>query len=286
MIGWNCTSSSPWRRPRSRSSSLARGIGGDGAGRGAVGLDAVAAEALGVVHGELGVAQHVVGGRRVAVVDGDADRGGERQVALAEVEGRLQRLADLLGGFGDLAGGGFGGEDHARTGRRDRRATVSSGRMTRAMRREMASSTESAAEWPTRSSRSMKRSMSTRNTAGLMPLGSLARVSAALEPIEEELLVGQAREAVVHGIVQQAVAAGAVFVDVLQGADDAGDLAVAAQHRLYAHAEGAVVAVVGGEADVGRDLAAAQFDQRVERGAEAVAVVGVDAVEPALDGAA
>jgi len=54
----------------------------------------------------------------------------------------------------------------------------------------------------------------------------------------------------VHRIVQQAVAAGAVFVDVLQRADDAGDLAVAAEHRLHAHAEGAVVAVVGAEADV------------------------------------
>ena len=108
----------------------------------------------------------------------------------------------------------------------------------------------------------------------------------ALEPVEEELLVGQAGQAVVHGVVQQAVAAGAVLVDVLQGADDAVDLAVAAQHRLHPHAEGAVVAVVGGEPHVGGDLAAAQFDQGVEGGAEAVAILGVDAVEPALDGAA
>ena len=35
------------------------GVGGDRAGGGAVGLDAVAAEALGVVHRELGVAQDV-----------------------------------------------------------------------------------------------------------------------------------------------------------------------------------------------------------------------------------
>ncbi len=63
------------------------------------------------------------------------------------------------------------------------------------------------------------------------------------------------------------------------------DLTVAAEHGLHAHAEGAVAAVVGSEADVGRDLASAQLDQRVERRSEPVAVVGVDTVEPAFDGA-
>ncbi len=87
-------------------------VGGDGAGRGAIGLDAVAAKALGVVHGQLGIAQHVGRRGRIAVVDGDADGGGERQVAIAEVERRLEGLADLLGGLGDLAGGLFGREDH------------------------------------------------------------------------------------------------------------------------------------------------------------------------------
>ena len=77
-------------------------------------------------------------------------------------------------------------------------------------------------------------------------VGQLGAGQRALEPIEEELLVGEAREAVVHGIVQQAVAAGAILVDVLQGADDAGHLTVAAEHGLHAHAEGAVAAVVGG----------------------------------------
>ncbi len=52
-------------------------------------------------------------GHRVAVIDGDADRGGEAQVALAEVERRFQRLADLLGGLGDLAGGLPRSEDDA-----------------------------------------------------------------------------------------------------------------------------------------------------------------------------
>ena len=89
-----------------------------------------------------------------------------------------------------------------------------------------------------------------------------------------------------HGVVQQALATGAILVDVLQGADDAVDLAVAAEHRLNSHAEGAEAAIVSGKADIGRDLAAAQFDQGVEGGAEAVAILGVHAIEPALDRAA
>src|SRR5690606_8693119 len=64
------------------------------------------------------------------------------------------------------------------------------------------------------------------------------------------------------------------------------DLPVAAEHRFHPHAEGAEAAVVGGEANIGGNLAAAQFDEGVEGGAEAVAVVGMDSVKPALDGAA
>jgi len=105
-------------------------------------------------------------------------------------------------------------------------------------------------------------------------VGELGTRQGPLEPVEEELFVGKPGEAVVHRIVQQAVAAGAVFVDVLQRADDAGDLAVAAEHRLHAHAEGAVVAVGGCRGGCRRDLAAAQLDQRIKRRSEAIAVFG------------
>ncbi len=40
------------------------------------------------------------------------------------------------------------------------------------------------------------------------------------------------------------------------------------------------------EADVGRHLATTQLDQGVERGSEAIAVIGIDAVQPPLDGPA
>jgi hypothetical protein len=105
----------------------------------------------------------------------------------------------------------------------------------------------------------------------------------ALEAVEEQLLVGQTGETVMHGVVQQAVAAGALFVNVLQRADNAVDLSVAAQHGFDAHAECAEAAIMGDQANVGGNLAAAQFDQRIEGGPEAVAILGVDAIKPALD---
>ena len=85
-----------------------------------------------------------------------------------------------------------------------------------------------------------------------------------------------------HRIMQQAFAGRPVLGDVLQGADDAVDLAVATQHRLYPHAEAAIAAIVACDAHIGRHLAAAQLDQRVEGSAEAVAIIRVDAVKPAL----
>jgi hypothetical protein len=80
---------------------------------------------------------------------------------------------------------------------------------------------------------------------GLLTVGLAGADEGALETIEEELLVGETGEAVVHGVVQQAIAARAILIDVLQGADDAVDLAVAAEDGFHPHAEGTVAAVVG-----------------------------------------
>ena len=77
---------------------------------------------------------------------------------------------------------------------------------------------------------------------GLDAVGHAGAHQRPFESVEEELLVGESGEAVVHGIVQQPVAAGAILVVVLHGAYDAGHLAVATQHRFHPHAEGAEVA--------------------------------------------
>ena len=64
-------------------------------------LDAVAAEALGVVHAHLGVLDHLLGLVLLAVVHGDADRGGEEDFLLAERDRRAQRAAHGFGEGGD-----------------------------------------------------------------------------------------------------------------------------------------------------------------------------------------
>jgi hypothetical protein len=134
-----------------------------------------------------------------------------------------------------------------------------------------------------------------RNTAGLVPpgvggtrclfvpSGGPLPPQGALQPIEKKLPVGQAGQAVMHRIMQQPLARGAILGHVLQGADDAIDLAIATKHRFDAHAESAEIAVVAGDAHIGRDFAAPQFHQRIERGPEAIPVVRMNPIEPALD---
>ena len=60
-------------------------------------LDAVAADALGVIHRELGVLEHLLGAVRLAVGKRDADRGGEEDLAVVERDRRAQRAAQRLG---------------------------------------------------------------------------------------------------------------------------------------------------------------------------------------------
>ena len=259
-------------------------IGRNRARGGAIGLDAVAAEALGVIHRQLGVAQHIRRRGGIAVIDGYADRGGERQIAVAEIERSLQRLADLFGSLGNLAGGLLGRQNHREliagdTGNGIERAH-NAGDATRNRQQHRIGSRMANALLELHEAVYIDQ-----EHRRLDATGGLGTHQSALQPIEKQLPIGQTGKAIVHRVMQQAFARGAVFGDILQGADDTIDLAIAAQHRLHAHAEAAIGAVVAGDPHISRDLAAPQFNQRVEGGAETVAVVGMDAVEPAFDGA-
>ena len=101
-----------------------------------------------------------------------------------------------------------------------------------------------------------------------------------LEAVVEELAVGQAREVVVHRVVQQALLGGLRVGDVGERADDADDLAVRADDRPRLEAEPVMRAGGGAQAEVLRQAAAALLDHGVEGGAVAVAVEGMDEVEP------
>ena len=59
--------------------------------RGLEHVDAIAAAALGVIHGELGVLEHFLAALRLAVAERQSDRGGEENFAVVEGDRRAQR---------------------------------------------------------------------------------------------------------------------------------------------------------------------------------------------------
>ena len=67
-------------------------------------LDAVAADALGVIHRELGVLEHLLGAVRLAVAERNAHRSGEEDLAVVEGDGRAQSFAQRLGESDDALG--------------------------------------------------------------------------------------------------------------------------------------------------------------------------------------
>ena len=75
-------------------------------------LDAVAALALGVHHGDLGVLQHLVAARGdLRIVEGEADRGGEEHLALGEGDRRRHRAPDHVGEGDDAVRLALGKQD-------------------------------------------------------------------------------------------------------------------------------------------------------------------------------
>ena len=85
----------------------------DRARRGAIGFDTVAAMALGIKHGQLGITQDVGGAGLAVVEDRHAERSRHGDVAFTESEGRADGLAQLIRHFGDLVGGLFRTQDDA-----------------------------------------------------------------------------------------------------------------------------------------------------------------------------
>ena len=84
-----------------------------------------------------------------------------------------------------------------------------------------------------------------------------------------------------HRVVQQALLGGLELGDVGERADEAHHLAVRADHGPRLEREPEIVAVRRAQPEVLHQPAAALLEHAVERGAEAVAVVRVQHVEPA-----
>ncbi len=253
------------------------------------GLDAVSAEALGMIHADLGVLDHLLGLDLLAVVHGDADRRGEERLLLAERDRRAERPADRLGKGRDPL--------RLRLGDQQEGELVAGQARQRILRLEQPGQAAGDGEQDRVADRraevvvdlleAVDVEHEDRRPRGALGLGAGDR---RLEPVEIELAVGQAGEVVVDRIVEESLLGGPRLGDVDQRADGADHLAVGAQHRPGAEVEPHVVAVLGAEAEVLRDPAAALLDGGVEQRLEPVAVAGMEEFEPVpcrpLEGAA
>ncbi len=83
-----------------------------------------------------------------------------------------------------------------------------------------------------------------------------------------------------HGIVQQALFGVLVFRDVGQGADDAGDFAVGADHRARLQREPHEMPVGRAQAEILHQPSAALIQHAVERGTETILIERMQHFEP------
>ena len=254
-------------------------IGGVLAQGRAIGLNAVAAEPFGLLHGDLAVLDHLLDAAQLWVHHGDADRSGEEDFAIGEGDGGAQGAAQGIGEGGDAFGFLLGDQDEAEA------VAVEPGQGVLGLQqpsepardRQQNGIADRQADAVIDFLEAVDVDDEDRRPGRPFRLGAGDR---GVEPVEEQFAVGQAGQIVVHGIVEQALLGGLDLGDVGQGADTADDLAVAAQHRPGAKLEPAVMAVIGAEPEFLGDAAAALVDHGIEGGAETIAIAGMEHAEP------
>ncbi len=192
-------------------------------------LDAVAARLLGVGERELRVGEQVAAlDVELRIVDGGADRDGQRDLALAEADRGGERRAQGVEPLGEIRARQVGEDDHAELVAAEARQRVAGLQVAR----EPAGDRE-------------QRRIAHRQAVGIVdPLeivdvdhqrdrrrgaGLLRQMDGRVEPVVEQLAVRQARQVVVDGVVEHALLGRLDLGDVGERADDANDLAVRAR---------------------------------------------------------
>jgi hypothetical protein len=184
------------------------------------------ARALGLVHGGVGVAQHVVGIGVAEGAEGDADAG----VPVTSVPATMKRLAQRGPSAARPAPRRRArvrcGRPGSRTRRRPAAPRTSCGRSFSWMRRATCTSNSSPAVWPRLSLTSLKRSKS-RNITAKGTAGRRAAARHRARPgIPGSGAGWAARSGVVEGHVVQPGLGAAARADVLRLQDEAGRVAV------------------------------------------------------------
>ena len=196
------------------------------------------------IRAHLGVLDQVLGlDLLLAVVHGDADRGGEEDLLLAERDRRAQRAAHRLGEAGDALRLALGDEQEGEL--------VAGKARQRVLRLEQAGQAPRDGEQDRIADRDAEAVVDLleavdvededRGPRRAFRCGARDRRA---QPVDEQLAVGQAGQVVVDGVVQQPLLGSALLGDVEQRADAAQHLAVGAEHRPRPQVELAVVAVL------------------------------------------
>ncbi len=243
-------------------------------------LDAVAAGLLGVAHRDLGVLQHVFAARvHGRIEQGEADRGGQRDFPLREGDGRRQRAPHDIGERDRLLCIRLRHDDGGKL------VAVEPGnrvlRLQQAAEAARQGQQDRVAGGQAYGLIDLLEAVDVDADDGrLQPGVALGEGEGRFEPVEEQLLVRQAGQIVVHGIVQQALLGNLALGDVAERADDADDLAVGADDRTGLHREPEVMAVRRAEAEILVDAAAALLQHGVEASLVAVALERMQHLEP------
>ena len=214
----------------------------------------------------------------------EANRGGEEDLAVVEGDRRADGLADGLGEIGDARGILLREQDQAEL--------VAGEPRQRVLRLEDAGQ-------PPRQGQQDR--IADRDADGIVDLleaveidhhqgrpqgrHGLGEIRDRAEPVHEQLAVRQAREIVVHGVVQHALFGVAQIGDVGERADHARDLAIGADHGPRLERKPHEMTVGRAQPEVLHQAAAALIEHAVECGAEAVLVERVQHLQPFRGGA-
>ena len=245
-------------------------------------LDLVGPCALGPVHGDLGLAQQLGGVLVGAVVESDADGGGENDLLAGDVDGGAQRAAHLLGQHGQLARVGLAEQEQ--------RELVAADPAQRVLRAQVAPQAagdgqeqavaDDEAEGRVHGLELVDVDEQQRRPHQRLERGALG---GGRQAVEEELAVGQTREAVVHGIVHQPLLCALGVRHLANQADAAQVAPVRGRHAGGLELEPAVGVVDVAHAELDAHLAARALLHRGKQQLEALAVGGVHVLGEVVD---
>ena len=244
-------------------------------------LDPVRTRALGPVHGALALAKQIVGRFLGAVIHGNADAAGDYEVAPANLHGGAQRTPDPLGQHGDVAGLGILGNQDGELQRTHARKRV----LLRDMAGESARDCQQHAVVRRKIGRArlVLESVEVDEEDRRLHVLVLGADECGLKPVEEQLSVGQARQPVPDRVVKQALLRALLRGDVAHQPDAAQRPGIALLRHARAQLVPEIAAIGPLHAEFEIDVAALTLADRPQGQAHALAVGGVQVLQPAID---